>query len=110
MQLISKFNKGICYLLCAVDIHNEYTWFLSLQDIKVIKITNAFQNVLNKSSRKPNKTWVDEGSKFYNRSKKPWLQDSDIEMCSIHNEGKTAVVERFISTLKNKIYKYITSV
>ena len=41
---------------------------------------------------------------------KSWLQDNNIEMYSIHNEGKFVVAERFIRTLKNKIYKYMTSV
>ena len=31
-------------------------------------------------------------------------------MCSIHNEGKSVVAQRFIRTLKNKIYKYVTSI
>ena len=38
-----------------------------------------------------------------------WLQDNNIEMHSTHNEGKSVVAERFIRTLKTKIYKYITS-
>ena len=33
-----------------------------------------------------------------------------IEMYSIHNKGKSVVAERFIRTLKTKIYKYMTSV
>ena len=40
---------------------------------------------------------------------KSWLQDNDIEMCSIHNEGKSVVAERFVRTLKNKVHKYMTS-
>ena len=39
-----------------------------------------------------------------------WLQDIDIKVYSTHNEGKSIVVERFIRTLKNKIYKHMTSV
>ena len=62
------------------------------------------------SARKPNKTWVDKGGEFYNNSFKKWLKHNDIEMYSIHNEGKPVVAERFIRTLKNKIYKYMTSV
>ena len=31
-------------------------------------------------------------------------------MYSTHNEGESVVVEKFITTLKNKIYKYMTSV
>ena len=41
---------------------------------------------------------------------KSWLQDSDIEMYSTHNEGKSVVAEKFIRTLKIKIYKYMTSI
>ena len=41
---------------------------------------------------------------------KKWLKDSDIEMYSISNEGKSVVAERFIRTLKIKIYKYMTSI
>ena len=62
------------------------------------------------SGQKPNKIWVDKGSEFNNRSMKSWLQDNDIEMYSTQSEGKYAVAERFIKPLKNKIYKYITSV
>ena len=36
---------------------------------------------------------------------KSWLQDNNIEMYSIHNEGKSVVAERFIRALKSKIYK-----
>ena len=41
---------------------------------------------------------------------KSWLQDNDKEMYSTHNEEISVVTERFIRTLKNKIYKYMTSV
>ena len=44
------------------------------------------------------KLWVDKGSEFYNYSFEKWLKDSDIEMYSVHNEGKSAVAERFIRT------------
>ena len=41
---------------------------------------------------------------------KKWLQDNDIVMYSTQNEGKSVVAERFIRTLKRKIYKYMTSI
>ena len=77
---------------------------------KGITITNTLQNILDKSGRKPNKLWVDKGkgSKFYDRSMKPWLQDNNTEMYSAHNEGKSVVIERFMRTLKKKINKYMT--
>ena len=64
MQLISKFNKRFRFLLCVINICSKYTWVIPLKGIKGITITNAFQKVLDESNRKPNKIWVDNGSKF----------------------------------------------
>ena len=110
MQLISKFNKGFRFLLCVIDIFSKYAWFAPLKDKKGVSIVNAFQSILKKSNRKRNKIWVDKGSEFYNSSFKKWLQDNDIVMYSTYNEGKSVVAERFIRTLKNKIYKYTSSI
>ena len=86
MQLISKFDKGTRFLLCINDIFSKYTWVVPLKDKKCITIVNAFQKVLDNSTRKPNKIWVDKGSDFYNSSFKKWLKDNDIEIYSIYNE------------------------
>ena len=110
MQSISKFNKGFRFLLCVIDIYSNYSRVVPLKDKKGVSITNAFQSILNKSNRKSNKIWVDIGSEFYNRSMKSWLEKNDIEMYSTHNEGKSVVAERFIRTIKNKIYKHMTSI
>ena len=112
MQLLSRYNKGIRFLLCAIGIFSKYAWVVPLKDKKGISIVKAFQSILKQtnSKRKPNKIWVDEGSEFYNASFKKWLQGNDIVMYSTHNEGKSVVAERFIRTLKSKIYKYMTSI
>ena len=60
--------------------------------------------------RKPNKIWVDQGSEFYNQSFKYFLKINNIEMYSTFNEGKSVVAERFIRTLKNKIFKHMTTI
>ena len=109
MQL-SKYNKGIRFLLCVIDIFSKYAWVVPLKDKKGISIIKAFQSILKQSNRKPNKIWVDKGSEFYNAYFKKWLRDNDIVMYSAHNEGKYVVAERFIRTLKSKIYKYMTSI
>ena len=110
MQLISKFNKGFRFLLCVIYIFSKYAWVVPLKDKKGISIVNAFQIILKESNRKPNKIWVDKGSEFYNISFKKWLKDSNIEMYLIHNEGESIVAERFIRTLKTKIYKYMIAI
>ena len=110
MQLLSRYNKGIRFLLCAIDIFRKYAWVVPLKDKKGVSIVTAFQSILKQSNRKPIKIWVDKGSEFYNASFKKWLQDNDIVMYSTNNEGKSVVAERFIRTLKSKIYKYMTSI
>ena len=80
MHLISKFNKGICFLLSVVDIFSKYARVIPLKDKKGITISNDFKIFLDGSNRKPNKIWVDKGSEFYNRSMKSWLQGNNIQM------------------------------
>ena len=66
IQLISKYNKGIIFLLCAINLFSKYAWVVPMKDKKGVSIVNAFQKKLDKSKRKPNKIWVDQGSEFYN--------------------------------------------
>ena len=97
-------------MLCVIDIYSKYAWVVPFKEKKGLSIVNAFQSILKKSNRKPNKIWVDKGSEFCNSHFKKWLKDNDIEMYSTHIERKSVVTEGFIRTIKNKIYKYMTSI
>ena len=66
MQLLSKYNKGIRFLLCAIDIFSKYAWVVPLKDQKRISIVKASRSILKQSNKKPNKIWVAKGSEFYN--------------------------------------------
>ena len=101
------YNKGIRYLLCVIDLFSKYAWIVPLKDKKGVSIVNAFQSIFKKSNRKPNKIWVDQESQFYNNVFKKFLRDNYISMYSTYNERKSVVAQRFIKTLKNKIYKHI---
>ena len=86
-------------------MYSKYAFVPSLKDKKGISIVNAFNKIIKQSNRKPNKIWLDQGSEFYNRVFKK--SDNDIIMYSAYNEGKSVVAERFIRTLKNKLYKHM---
>ena len=91
MQSLSKYNKGIKYLLCAIDLFSKYGWVVRLKDKRGISIVNTFQKVIS-GRRKPNKIWFDQGGKFYNLLKR-LLKINHIEMYSTHNKGKSVVAE-----------------
>ena len=110
MQSLSKYNKGIKYLLCAIDLFSKYAWAIPIKDKKGASIVNAFKKILNDSNRKPNKIWVDQCSEFYNKSFKDFLKINNIEVYLTYNEGKSVVAERFIRTLENKIFKHMTAI
>ena len=83
MQSLSRKNKGIKYLLCAIDLYSKYAFVVPLKDKKGISIVNAFNKRIKQSNRrakgtsvkhvKPNKIWVDQGGEFYNHVFKKWL-------------------------------------
>ena len=56
MQLISKFDKGIRFLLYVIDIYGKYAWVVPLKDKKGITITNVFQKPLDESGQVANQT------------------------------------------------------
>ena len=64
MQLLRRYNKGIRFLLCVIDIFSKYAWAVPLKNKKGISIVKTFQSILKQSNRKPNKIWVDKGSEF----------------------------------------------
>ena len=110
MQPLSKYNKGIKYSLCAIDLFSKYAWVIPLEDKKGVSIVNAFQKILDSSKRKPNKIWFDQGSGFYNNSFIDFLKINNIEMYWTYNEVKSVVAERFIRNLKSRIFKHMTAI
>ena len=108
MQSLSKKNKAIKYLLCAIDLFSKYAFVVPLKDKKGVSIVSAFNKIIKQSNRKPNKIWVDQGSEFYKNVFKKWLSSNNIIMYSTYNEVKSVVAERFIRSLKDKLYKHMT--
>ena len=109
MQSLSKYNKGIKYLLCTIDSFSKYAWVVPIKDKKGTSIVNVFKKIILKG-RTPNKIWIDQGSEFYNNTFKDFLQINNIEIYSTFNEGKSVVAEIFIRTLKNKTFKHMTAI
>ena len=98
-------NRGVKDLLFVIDILTKYARIKPLKNTKGKTVLNDFIEIVNKSKRKPNKLLADEGKQLYNNRMHNWLDDNDISMYSIHNEGKSIVAEMFSRTLQTIIYK-----
>ena len=108
MQSLSKYNEGIKYLLCAIDLFSKYARVVPIKDKKGTSIVNPFKNIISK--RKANKIWVDQGSELCNNNFKDFLKINNIEMYSTYSQGKSVVAKRFIRNLKNKVFKHMTAI
>ena len=53
MQSLSRYNKGIKYLLCAIDLFSKYAWVIPIKDKKSTSIVNVFKKII--SEEKKNK-------------------------------------------------------
>ena len=96
-------------MIYLVNIHGLYIWVVLTKDKKGTSIVCGFKKIISKE-RKPNKIWVDKGSEFYNKSFKNFLKINNIEIYSTCNEETSVVAERFIRTLKNKIFKHMAAI
>ena len=63
MQSLNKYNKGIKYLLSAINLFSKYAWVVPLKNKRGITIVNAFKKIISKE-RNPNEIWVDQGANF----------------------------------------------
>ena len=67
MQSLSKYNNGIKYLLCTIDLFSKYACVIPIKDKRGTSIVSAFKKIISEGRRKPNKIWVDQDSEFYDK-------------------------------------------
>ena len=101
MSALSKDNEGVNFLLLVIDIFSKYGWIVPLKDKKGETVANALKIIF--KERRPEKLWTDKGREFYNKNVKDL-----IELYSTENEEKSSIVERWIRTIKDKMWKYFT--
>ena len=103
LQYWKEQNDGYRYILTVIDVLSKYSWAVPLKDKTAASVTKAFQLLFKEAT--PQKLWTDQGSEFYNSTLKGVLQKLKIELYSTYGEHKSAIVERFNRTMKQKMYK-----
>ena len=103
MQALSKENEGYKFLLLVIDTFSKYGWIVPLKDKKGETIVNALKEIFKESGRRPAKLWTDKGREFFNKD----VRDL-VYLYATENEEKSSIAERWIRTMKEKMFKYFT--
>ena len=101
MTALSNENEGYRFLLLVIDTFSKYGWIIPLKDKKGETVADVLKDIFKK--RKPEKLWTDKGREFYNKDVKDL-----VELYSTENEEKSSIAERWIRTIKEKMWKYFT--
>ena len=101
MTAFKDYNDGYTFLLLVIDTFSKYGWIIPLKNKKGKTVADALKDIFEK--RKPEKLWTDKGTEFKNKDVKKL-----IEIYSTENEEKSSIAERWIRTMKEKMFKYFT--
>ena len=101
MTAFKDYNDGYTFLLLVIDTFSKYGYLIPLKNKKGETVANALKDIFKK--RKPGKLWTDKGKEFYNKNVKDL-----VELYSTENEEKSSIAERWVRTIKEKMWKYFT--
>ena len=99
-------NDGYKYLFCAIDIFSRYGWVKPIKDKTSFQIIQAFKEIL-EEGRKPRRLRTDAAKDFTSVKFKEFCKKEKIANFVTHNETQANYVERFIKTIKSKIFRYL---
>ena len=107
MRAFAKYNNGNTFLLLVIDTFNKYGWIIPLKNKEGKTVVKAFKTIF-EEGRIPKKLWTDKGKEFYNKDMDDLRKLHEIELYSTENEEKSSIAERWIRTMKEKMFKYFT--
>ena len=109
MQSLKSYNDGYTFLLVVIDVVSKYVWVEPVKNKTNKVITAVFSKILKSSGRKPVTFQCDSGGEFTGREFQKFLKEQNIRFRKTRDPNvKAAIVERFIRTLKSKIWRYFT--
>lgn len=109
VQNISKYNRGMRYLLMVIDAFSKYAWIEPIKTKTGKAVTEAFEKILKHAKgRKPINLQTDDGREFYNSTFAALMKQKNIHHFSTSSDAKASIVERFNRTFKDRLYRYFT--
>ncbi len=108
LPTIKKFNDGHGYILACIDVLSKYGWAVPIKNKKPQSVRDAFQSILDSSGRKPWRVMTDSGTEFKGVFKE-FARSRDIHHFTANSpDVKAANAERYIRTLKTRLWKHFT--
>ena len=103
MTAFKDYNEGVNFLLLVIDTFSKYGWIVPLKNKKGETVADALKEIFKESGRRPDKLWTDKGTEFFNKD----VIDL-VFLYATENEEKSSIAERWIRTMKEKMFKYFT--
>lgn len=109
LNQIQRENDGAQYILVAIDVFSRKAYAVPMKLKNAKSSLKAFKKIVAKSKETPLKIHSDKGSEFWNKSFRDYLKQKNILMYTTENENKASIVERYIRSLKSKMFKYFSA-
>ena len=110
MQKLSKWNKGMKYLLTVIDVFSKAAWAEPIKNKGAKEMVSALERIKKRlHPRRPLRVQTDRGSEFYNAAVQAWFKKEGWDHFSTEGDSKASVVERWHRTLKQRMYRYFTA-
>ena len=106
MQEWAHVNDGYKYILNIIDCFSKYVWSYQIRDKSAKEVESVFREIF--EDRVPKKLWTDQGKEFYNKHLNKLLKEHNVELYSSFGKSKSAIVERFNRTIKEKMWRKFT--
>lgn len=108
MQAYRKDNDGYNFVLAVIDVFSKFAFAVPLKDKSAHTLKDAFETIFNYNPVE--NVFSDRGTEFINSTVQKYFKDNHINFMQAQNkETKASVCERFIRTLKSKLFKYMTA-
>ena len=105
LQSLSAQNDNYRFLLVCIDCFSKYAW---VRPKTGPAVSRAFRDIL-EQGRVPNYLHTDQGTEFLNSQFRNLMRQYGIQFFTTNSETKASIAERFIRTLKQKIYRHFTA-
>lgn len=112
MRILSRYNNGHNYILVCIDVFSRFAKALPLKRKDGNSMAVAMKTLLEEDDvfKGVSRIFVDRGKEFYNRALQSYLETRHIKTYSVYSqETKSSIAERFIRTLKGRLYRYMTA-